>query len=124
MRLLLALIAATAAAAAPASPASAEFTSEGANDGWIVVLKNDAPRGASLHMRDMAAAAGSVPRQTFDFGPGLLRGHVMAGPGSETAVQHMASSPYVSNCPRFHQEGIVLRPTALSKNTNRTFVST
>ncbi|KAK8108268.1 endopeptidase K [Apiospora kogelbergensis] len=43
----------------------------------------------------MAAAVGSAPCHTFDFGPGSLRGYAMYGPGSEIAVQHMANSPYV-----------------------------
>ncbi|KAK6845759.1 peptidase S8/S53 domain-containing protein [Apiospora arundinis] len=94
MRPLLTFVAATAALAAPATLASTQFTPEGARDGWIVVLKDDAPHGAFLRTRDIAAAAGFVPRHTFNLGPSL-RGHVMAGPGSEIAVQQMADSPYV-----------------------------
>ncbi|KAK7947768.1 uncharacterized protein PG986_008654 [Apiospora aurea] len=72
------------------------FTAEAAKDGWIVVMKDDAPHHAFLRTRDLAMAAGAAPRHTFDFGEGLLRGHVMRGPGSEIAVQSMADSEHIA----------------------------
>ncbi|KAK8038527.1 Secreted subtilisin-like serine protease sub5 [Apiospora rasikravindrae] len=98
MKFLLPLLAAAAGAAlaAPFVPRSTQFTAEAAKDGWIVVMKDDAPHDAFLRTRDLAMAAGAAPRHTFDFGRGLLRGHVMRGPGSEIAVQSLAGSEHIA----------------------------
>lgn len=99
--LLLPLFAASAALAAPVpgitqTQRSPQFTKEGAENGWIVVLKDDAPPSAFRRTtRDLSIAGFSGPRYTFDFG-GSLRGHVVSGPGSELAVASMANSPHVS----------------------------
>ncbi|KAK7921708.1 hypothetical protein PG985_009730 [Apiospora marii] len=97
------LLAASAALAAPlpgTDTAQArkppQFTKEGAVNGWIVVLKGDAPPGALRRTtRDLTVAGFAVPRYSFDFGQGSLRGHVVSGPGSELAVASMAESPHV-----------------------------
>ncbi|KAK8095016.1 hypothetical protein PG997_001701 [Apiospora hydei] len=96
MRLPVPAAFAGAALAAPFIPRSTQFTAEAAKDGWIVVMKDDAPHHEFLRTRDVAMAAGAAPRYTFDFGEGLLRGHVMRGPGSEIAVQSMADSEHIA----------------------------
>ncbi|KAK7976957.1 endopeptidase K [Apiospora saccharicola] len=133
MRLLFVpLLAASAAFAAPlpgtTSPRKPpqQFTKEQAENGWIVVLKDDAPPSAFRRTtRDLAIAGFAGPRYTFDFGgPGALRGHVVSGPGSEIAVASMAESPYVDfiepdtklslsdyEAPRGVHSGVVDRPT-------------